>query len=176
MASLIINFAAGVAAVAGLALSSIDGAVSQNAYDGDAVAKLTRADIEAHAAHVFARADRDGNASLNADEYTALTIVTAELAHLNGFIVIENDSDYAVAPAPGVTGAALSSSEQARIEAVARGRFYMFAGNDGVMDANEFKRAQNMIFEAADFNNNGVLARRELSAFAHHHANVTTGV
>ncbi|MEM9616437.1 MAG: hypothetical protein AAF936_00615 [Pseudomonadota bacterium] len=176
MTTMITSTLAAFAAVAGLAMTSVEELKTASPYDDSTVSKLTRADVETHAALVFTRADRDGDLALNADEFTALTVVTAELAHLNGFIVIEAEDQIATTPAVGISGAALSSSEQTRIEAVARGRFYMFSGADGIMDAGEFANAQSTVFEAADFNNNGVLAKRELSAFAQHHAHVTTGV
>ncbi len=176
MTTMITTAFTAIAAVAGLAMTSIESTDSHSIYDDTTVAKLTRADIEGHAARVFARADRDGDFVLNADEYTALTIVTAELAHLNGFIVIETGGQLSTASASGVSSAALSSAEQARIEAVARGRFYVFSNSDGVMDQNEFMRAQAAVFDAVDFNKNGVLAKRELNAFAQQHAHITGSV
>jgi len=176
MTTMITTAFTAIAAVAGLAMTSVENLDNRAAYDDTTVSKLTRSDVEDHAARVFVRADLDSDRRLNADEYTALTIVTAELAHLNGFIVIETGGQLSTASASGVSSAALSPGEQARIEAVARGRFYTFAGDDGVMDIGDFTRAQSMIFDAADFNQNGVLARRELNAFAQQHAHVTTSV
>ncbi len=176
MTTMISTAFATVAAVAGLAMTSIESANSNSMYDDTTVAKLTRSDVEGHANRVFARADRNGDFFLNADEYTALTIVTAELAHLNGFIVIETGGQLSTASASGVSSAALSPAEQARIEAIARGRFYVFSNDDGMMDQNEFLRAQSAIFDAVDYNKNGVLAKRELNAFAQQHAHITGSV
>ena len=176
MTTMITTAFAAVAAVAGLAMTSIESGNSNEIYDDTTVAKLTRSDVESHANRVFTRADRDGDFNLNADEYTALAIVTAELAHLNGFIVIETGGQLSTASASGVSSTALSAAEQTRIEAVARGRFYVFSNDDGMMDQNEFLRAQSAVFDAVDYNKNGVLAKRELNAFAQQHAHISGSV
>ena len=176
MTTMITTAFAAVAAVAGLAMTSIESDNGNSIYDDTTVAKLTRSDVEGHANRVFARADRDGDFVLDADEFTALSIVTAELAHLNGFIVIETGGQLSTASASGVSSSALSATEQARIEAVARGRFYVFSNDDGMMDQSEFLRAQSAVFDAVDYNKNGILAKRELNAFAQQHAHISGSV
>ena len=109
--------------VGGLAITSVGGTAFDSPYDDRSATKLTRADIETHAGLIFARADRNADGILSADEYTALTIVTAELAHLNGFVVVEIGDAIATAPAASLSGTALSKGEQARINAVARSRY-----------------------------------------------------
>lgn len=161
-----------VAAVAGLAFTT-DGV--PGAYDDSSIAKLSQADVAAHAERVFARADMDQDHALSADEYTALTVITAELAHLNGFVVIEKEDGVATAPLLVSTHAALSPAEQTRIAAVARKAFYIFAGEDGRMSADEFSASQQFSFEAADLNQNGELAKQELSVFAQRQASIAVG-
>ena len=166
---------AALAAIAGFAFTSVEGADMRTAYEDQSLSRLTRSQIQTHAMHVFMRADRNNDQSLNADEYTALSVVTAELAQLNGFIVIEAGGELATAALPSQTHAALSQSEQIRIEAVARRGFYLFAGDDGLMKVAEFSNAQTSMFDNADFNNNGVLAKRELMTFVQHQAYIPLG-
>lgn len=172
MTPVLLKSIAAIAAVAGLAATSAEDLI-KGPYDDGAIAKLTQAELSAHAQRVFARADIDGDEALSSDEYAALSIVTAELAHLNGFIVIEKEDGVATAPLPGSMHAALTNFEQARIEAVSRNAFYAFAGEDGRMSAGEFAAAQGAMFEAADFNHNGTLARQELGVFAQRQAHMS---
>jgi hypothetical protein len=173
MTPVLLKSFAAMATVAGLALTTVEGTENRSAYDGQEISRLTRSDIKTHAMSVFMRADIDNDQSLSADEYTALSIVTAELAHLNGFIVVESGGGVSTAALPPMRRAALTQSEQIRIEAVSRRKFYVFSGDDGAMDAREFSAAQIAMFDAADFNNNGVLAKRELNSFAQRQALMT---
>ncbi|MHA7871912.1 MAG: hypothetical protein ACX939_06140 [Hyphococcus sp.] len=176
MTPVVLKAIAAIAAVAGLAATSADDLEQSAGYPDSAVKSLTRADIGDHAALVFARADRNRDGALNVDEYAALSVVTAELAHLNGFIAIERKEDApAIARLPSADQAALSSIQQTRIAAVARSRFYVFAGEDGAMNSDEFSRAQMSVFDEADFNRNGVLVRNELAAFAEKQVFQTVG-
>lgn len=176
MTPILMKSFAAIAAVASVAAASYEGVDRGSPYDGRAATTLTRADVAKNARLVFTRADADQDGLLNADEYAALSIVTAELAHLNGFIVVEKDGDdIATAPLPGSMHAALTGFEQARIEAVARNGFYAFAGDDGVMTEAEFAAAQDSLFDAADVNHNGALNRRELGVFAQRQAHMAIG-
>jgi hypothetical protein len=165
-----------VAAVAGLGFVSVDTDGADPAYGEARLQSLSMADVEIHAAQLFERADADKDATLNADEYTALAVVTAELARLNGFIVIECGDCMGVVDVPNASPAALSRNEHIRIAAIARNVFYGFAGLDGKMDREEFEKAQIAMFEAADRNNNGRLGRKELSGFAQRQASFSLGV
>lgn len=144
-------------------------------YDGDLI-HLTRAEAATHAAKTFDRADQNSDGKLSADEFTALSIVTAELAHLNGFVVIEGEGNARVIALPLSAPVALSSGERARVEAVARNAFYASAGGDGLLTKDEFANRQAIAFSDADRNRNGALAKSELEKFAVKHANFSPGV
>jgi len=170
MTPILLKSVAALATVAGLAVNSGDALDASDAYEVRSLTQLTQSDVKTHAMHVFMRGDTNRDNVLDADEYTSLSVVTAELAHLNGFIVIETGDAYLTAPLPGVRHSALSQSEQIRIEAVSRKAFYVFAGDDGTMDISEFAEAQVSKFDQADFNSNGILAKRELFSFAQRQA------
>ncbi len=161
----------GAAAAAGLTLASIAGVTSStDAYGDGALTRLSTDDAQLNAERVFARSDRNGDAALDVDEFAALTIVTAELANLNGFIAVERAAAVETIALPVKAQAALSASEHARIDAVARHTFYAFAGDDGKMQQGEFIGLQNAIFASSDLNANGALTRAELSIFARRQA------
>lgn len=178
MMSIAIKAAAAVLAAAGLAFTAADEEAMGLAYTVDnKVSVLTEENVAEHAAIVFHRADRNQDGSIDADEYASLSIAAAELARLNGFVVIESDDG-----APGLLSiasaapASLSRAEHARIDAVARNVFYRHAGDNGKMSEQEYADAQRAVFDAADFNNNGVLKRGELEVFAQRQALIATGV
>jgi len=164
--------AAAVAVSAALA----SGAGFNNDAYNDGLIKLTQKEASAHAASVFARADLNADGGLSADEFTALSIVTAELAHLNGFIVIEGGAAPRIIALPIAAPAALLQGERARVEAVARNTFYVAAGGDGVLTEAEFVKAQMLKFGDADRNRNGALAKSELENFALKQAQFAAGV
>lgn len=167
--------AAAVAAAAGLAFAAVEADDLAGPYDGASLRTLSEAELADHAGRVFSRADIDGNGALDADEYTALTVVTAELARLNGFVVVEKGEEAGVIELPTAQPASLPRSEHIRIAAVAQNTFYVFAGDDGRMSADEFAASQGALFQAADLNRNGKLARKELSVFAQRQASMTIG-
>lgn len=176
MISIAMKTAAAVIAAAGLAYTSADDAAPGAAYgDDNQLKSLTEDVLATHAQTIFQRADRDQNNILDNNEYAALSIVSAELARLNGFVVIESDTGPATVAISG-PAAALSQAEHARIDAVARSTFYLHAGNDGRMDKREYANAQRAMFDVADFNGNGVLKRGELSVFAQRQALISAGV
>lgn len=177
MISIAMKTAAAVIAAAGLAYTSADDAALGAAYGDDGALKsLTEEVLARHAQTVFARADRDGNGALDNNEYAALSIVSAELARLNGFVVIESENGPATLAISGAPSSALSKADHVRIDAVARSTFYIHAGKDGRMDENEYANAQRAMFDGADFNGNGVLKRGELAVFARRQASMTAGV
>lgn len=170
MPAMIMNTITAAVAAAGVALASFVGVANTNAYEEGAIQRLSQAEVALHAGQVFARSDRNGDASLDVDEFAALTIVTAELANLNGFIAMDKDASAMTIALPINAPAALSSSEHARIDAVARHTFYGFAGSDGKMQKEEYAKLQHTIFESSDINANGALTRSELSLFAQRQA------
>lgn len=177
MISVAMKTAAAVIAAAGLAYTSADDLVSDPAYgDEDRLRALTEDALIDHASAIFQRADRDQDGVLNANEYAALSIVSAELARLNGFVVIEGAEGPATVTLAATAPAALSRAEHVRVDAVARSTFYTHAGDDGQMNEEEYARAQRAMFDVADFNRNGVLQRGELEVFAQKQALLSTGV
>ncbi len=165
-----------LAAFAGLTFTSMDETTFGAAYGDNVVSSLSRDEIADHAKRVFARADRNADSVLDVDEYTALSVVTVELARLNGFITIETGEEPGVVELPGAASAALTTSEHTRIAAVSQTAFYVHAGADGVMTADEFVAAQQAFFDAADLNRNQFLKRRELSIFAQRQASMRIDV
>ena len=177
MISVAMKTAAAVIAAAGLAYTSAEDRLSGPAYaDDDRLRALTEEVLANHASAVFERSDRDQDGVLNADEYAALSIVSAELARLNGFVVIEGVGGPATVMLAAAAPAALSPAEHVRVDAVARSAFYAHAGDDGRMSEEEYARSQRAVFDIADFNRNGVLQRGELEAFAQKQALLSTGV
>ncbi|MEE2691889.1 MAG: hypothetical protein VX640_10160 [Pseudomonadota bacterium] len=154
-------FAIGVSAALASGLKTAD-----YAYGGT-VGMLSADQARAHAETIFNRADLDRSGALDADEYASLAIVSAELSRLNGFIAIETGGDSAnIVPLPVAAPSALSQGERARVEAVARSEFYVLAGDDALLTADEYLGEQAARFDAADRNRNGALAKGELASFA----------
>ena len=166
-------FAALTAAVSAVIAS--DGGLMGGADEVD-VLHLSKSDAVVHAERVFDRADIDGSGALEADEFAALSIVTAELAHLNGYVTIETDAQPREVALPITAPSALSYGERARVEAVARNEFYVAAGGDGLLSKAEFVDAQLLAFNDADRNRNGVLKPRELSTYAIKQASLSVSV
>lgn len=162
-------------AAAGFAMAAIDEQAVDYAYGDAPLTSLSHDEAKQHAELVFARADRDGDQKLSADEFAALSIITAELAHLNGFIAIEQEDGVKTVSLLSSEAGALSATEHVRIEAVARHVFYGFAGSDRALDATEYGRMQDAVFQASDLNANGDLNKRELSVYARRQAYVPTG-
>lgn len=175
MTTIILNSLAAAGAAIGIAFSSIS-APDADAYEGKAVTRLSETDVASHALHSFMRADRDMDQALDVDEFAALSIVTAELAHLNGFIAIDNGGAVRTIALPVAAPVALSATDHTRIDAVARHTFYAFAGDDSRLDGREYVRLQNAVFEQADLNGNGALVKKELDIFAQRQAQLSTGV
>lgn len=164
-----VNAIAAIAAAAGVALTSYIGA-DNSAYDGGAVQRLSQGEAAAHANQIFQRADRSGDGALDVDEFAALSVVTAELAHLNGFVALEKSGAVQTISVPVNAPGALPGNEHARIDAVARHTFYAFAGEDGKMQQGDYLDLQSAIFASSDLNANGALTRSELSLFAQRQA------
>lgn len=169
-ATVFMNAVTAAFAAAAVAAASFAGVKPGAAYDDGALTRLTEVEAAAYAHTVFQRADRDGDGALNVDEFAALTIVTAELAHLNGFIAVERAGSVQTIALPAGAPGALGDAEQTRIDAVARHTFYAFAGNDGKMQQGEYLSLQAAIFASSDLNANGDLTNAELSIFAQRQA------
>lgn len=168
-----------IAAFFAVTVTSFAGMDATDPYANREAAKLSKDDAAIHARLEFARADRDGDDALSVDEYAALTLITAELAHLNGFIAVERGDaagEVMTISLPAASAAALSRGEQARIDAVARNRFYGAAGDDAALDEHEFVALQKSVFDSADSNRNGALHKNELQIFASRRANLRAGV
>lgn len=158
------------AAFGAVAVAAASFAGIKPAYDEGALTRLSQAEAATYAHSVFLRADRDADAALNVDEFAALTVVTAELAHLNGFVAIDRAGSVQTIALPAGAPGALGDAEQTRIDAVARHTFYSFAGNDGKMQQGEYLSLQTAIFASSDLNANGDLTNAELSIFAQRQA------
>lgn len=162
-------------AAAGFAMAAVNGDPEDYPYGEAPLTSLSYDEAGTHAELVFARSDRDGDDALSVDEFAALSVITAELAHLNGFIVIEQEEGVKTVPLGAAEAGALPASEHVRINAVARHVFYSFAGSDRALDAAEYAEMQSAVFKASDLNANGDLNRKELSAYARRQAFVPTG-
>jgi hypothetical protein len=160
------------AAFASLAVAAASYASTQMpaAYGDGELTKLSQSEAAANAQLAFHRADRNGDAVISVDEFAAMTIVTAELANLNGFVSVEKSGAVQTIALPVSAPLALGDAEQTRIDAVARHTFYAFAGGDGKMQQGEFIDLQNAIFASSDLNANGALTRAELSIYAQRQA------
>ena len=173
MIALLAKSTAALVAVAGLALSVDD--ADLNAYSQETATTLTADAVTVHAANLFARADADKSGALSVDEYTAMSIVTAELARLNGFIVLETRDEPTLISLPG--GArSLTQAEQTLIAAKAASQFYAGAGADASLSTEEFTQLYLSDFADADLNGNQRLGRRELLVFANKTARLSSEV
>lgn len=174
MMPVILKSAVALAAAAGLAYTASDDVELSPAYGEGHVLTLTQSVVADHAEALFQRADRNQDGVLNVDEYTALQVISAELAALNGFIVIETGGEPATVAIPGGQRGSLGEFEQVRVAAVSRNAFYHQSGDDGQMDEAEFSSVIRALFDATDFNGDGTLKRAELGAFAQRQAFVAT--
>lgn len=169
-ATIFMNAVTAAFATVAVAAASFAGIKSGPAYDEGALSALSQADASAYAKMVFERANRNGDDVLDVNEFAALTVVTAELANLNGFVSVENSDGVKTIALPIAAPLALGDAEQTRIDAVARHTFYAFAGEDGKMQQGEYLGLQQAIFASSDLNANGALTSAELSLFAQRQA------
>lgn len=172
--TLIINSLAAIAAAAGVAAASFTGTFEQ-AYGDENLQRLTRAELSQNAWAEFSRADQNRDHVLDADEFAALSIVKAELAHLNGFVSVVIDDKVHKIDLPIAAPASLAQGERTRIEAVARHTFYAFAGTDGEIAADDYIAMQEAMFAIADVNRNKTLAKKELTYYGARQAYLLTG-
>jgi len=151
--------AMGAIAALGAAFAASD--AFEPAY-GEQLSSLEIVDAAAWAGESFDRTDTDGNGLIDANEFSALSIVTAELAHLNGFLHVNAQ----IIALPIEAPTAISSVERARISAIASREFYIAAGDDSGISKAEFVNHKLEKFHNADRNRNGVLNATELKYFA----------
>lgn len=149
----------------GVSASLASGAGFEPAYKAQAE-RLTAAEAAAHAAMTFDRADLNRSGGLDIDEYASLAVITAELAHLNGYIAIERDGEPYMISLPIQAPATMTRAERVRIDAVARRDFYELAGDDEVLTKEAYVADAEARFAAADRNASGVLARGALVSYA----------
>ena len=132
-------------------------------------AQATKLEIDAagrQAARIFDRADMNKDGALDSDEYSILTVVSAELAQLNGFVAIDAGRGVETIPVANFGGGDLSSREKARIRERAAREFRVIAGDDERLAEDEFIGAQLEQFLSSDKNRDGILAGGELATFA----------
>ncbi|MEL7487767.1 MAG: hypothetical protein AAGJ87_11200, partial [Pseudomonadota bacterium] len=122
--------------------------------------------VEENAEATFEQADLDDSGALDADEFAALSIVTAELSMLNGFLSYKTDDGLQTVALPVAAPHVVSRHDKTRLDAVARRAFYRAAGEDAALSAEEFVGLKTAAFHDADNNGNGRLSRSELDAFA----------
>ena len=177
MTPMILNTLAAAGAAVGIAFSSLTGADSIDAYGEQPLSGLSETEAASHALHVFMRADRNLDQKLDVDEFAALSIVTAELAHLNGFIAIgqwrRGANDFSACCR---SGGAFSGPIIRVLMRLPRHTFYAFSGDDSHLDAGEYVTLQGAVFDQADLNGNGKLAKKELGVFAQRQAQLRVGV
>ncbi|MFN0022797.1 MAG: hypothetical protein ACKVS5_02755 [Parvularculaceae bacterium] len=154
-------FAAAVAAGAGLVRAA---AVEPPAAYGVPAVQVEAATLAETAARVFSRADLDNDGAVSPEEYTTLSVVTAELARLNGFVAIEYQGGLRTAALP--RAAAWTPAERARVQSAAARDYALIAGDDERLTLPEFVDAELEALAAADRDRNGVLTGTELSTFA----------
>lgn len=158
------GFAAALAAGASLVTGA---SVTPAPAYGVEAAKLEAAAAATEAARLFEKADLDNNGYLDRDEYEILGVVTAELAHLNGFVAIDAGRGVETIAIARKGKRFLGDDDKARIEERALREFEMFSGDDERLASDEFVTAQLEQFLAIDADRNGVLAGAELKSYAY---------
>lgn len=171
----LIKAAAAFALSASLAYTAVDEEGRSPAY-GESLTALSQSVFEDHAGALFVRIDRNQDGALDIDEYAAHSIVRAELAMLNGFVSIGESAAPGVIDLGSPRARALTRYEHIEIDARARSAFYQHAGEDGQMTEDQFIASERLVFDAVDFNGNGVLKRAELAAFALRQTMLSPGV
>ncbi len=165
------GIAAAVAAGASL-VSSVSVTLSP-AY-GVSATKLEASAAATDAARVFDRADLDNNGFLDRDEYEILSVVTAELAQLNGFIAIDAGRGVETVAIARADKRSLDVGDKARIEERAKREFRAISGDEERLSSDEFVTAELERFLATDADRNGVLAGAELASFAYAQSRLAT--
>lgn len=135
------------------------------AYGGETML-LGAGAAQIDAAIAFEAADADRSGALSADEFAAMRLVTAELAHLNGFVTVASTDSAETIALPIKQQSAISTAERTRIFALAHQEFYAAAGPDGKLSRREYLARAAAMFAHFDRDKDGVLARYELTRFA----------
>lgn len=150
------------ACVAGVALASTGAATLGQGQAGfDALSANARAEM------LFNQADLDRSGDLDINEFTALNLVLAELSRVSGRVVLEMPAGEAAVELDDALLRQVTSAERSRLEAVSFREFQLASDADDRMTLDEFVGLELEYFEAADRNDNGVLAGSELSSYAH---------
>lgn len=170
--NLVAAFAAPALALAAVGVSAAFASADSGAAYGSTLTRLSAEAARANAEETFARADLDKSGALDAREYAALALVTAELSRLNGYVAYDMQGGVQTVALPVKSPEALTGGERARVLAVAYSNFYAAAGDDGQMSRDEFSGETSKRFKEADRNRNGVLARSELVTYAAKEASV----
>lgn len=161
------------AAAAGASLVSSAAVAPPSAYQGEAV-RLEAAAASSNAARIFNRADLDNNGYLGRDEYEILSLVTAELTRLNGFIALDAGAGVETVVIAPSSARTLDKLEKARIKNRAQREFALYAGDDERLASDEYVNAYLEMFLATDVDRNGVLVGAELLSFAHAQSKLST--
>lgn len=157
----------GLAGAIAAGASLVTSAVVEPAPYGTPATKLEINAAGKQAARLFDRADMNKDGALDGDEYSILTVVSAELAQVNGFVAIEAGRGVEIIPiAIDAPASHLTNQEKALVRERAAREFRAIAGDDERLSADEFIGAQLEQFLSSDKNRDGVLAGGELSAFA----------
>ena len=161
------------ATAAGASLVSSTSVAPQPAY-GVAAATLEATAAASHAARLFDRADLDNNGFLDRDEYEILSVVTAELAQLNGFIAIDAGRGIETVQVARAGHGSLNETKKTRLKERALREFRLFAGDDERLASDEFVTVQLEMFLAIDDDRNGVLSGAELKSYAYAQSKLAT--
>ncbi len=154
-----------IAAAAGAVTAATTSEIFAPAY-GDQATIVGAGAAQIHASNMFEAADADRSGDLNSDEFAAMRLVTAELAHLNGFVPIAAGDQPERILLPVKAPTTLAAGERARITAIAYREFYVAAGPDARLSRREFLQINAQMFARHDRDGDGLLARHELTRFA----------
>ena len=153
------------ALIAGASLVNTAAAPPPPAY-GPAALRF-EADAAANdAARLFDRADLNNDDAVDTEEYAVLTLVTVELARLNGFISVSTADGVRTVGLPAVRQPTLSGEAKGILEDRALREFAVMAGDDERLLRDEFVTARLEQFLASDHDRNGVLTGGELNTLA----------
>lgn len=139
---------------------------------GAAAGRLEGAAIFSNAEKVFERADLNNDGYLGDEEYSILAVVTAELARLNGFIVVDAQEGVLTVRTLLSDKADLSHRDKEAIRDRAVREHARIAGDDQRVTRDEFVDAALERFIASDTDRNGRLTGEELTVFAASQAKV----
>ena len=150
-------------------------ATTDASADKGTLTRLEAAQYAEHASALFTQADINQDGLIDAREYRALAIVTAELSRLSRSVTLLVGGEARGVAISYDGPASLSRAERARIDAVSARAFFLAAGADNAISADEFVAFEMERFASADRNGNGVLQRKELTQLAAGNAGLPRG-